>query len=90
MGRAQSWTTETGNADMPFHAQVHTTFGFVKEALAVAGRSLDEVVDCQVWLAHAQDFAQFDEIYRRYVTKDLPSDRYFPWRSCSSADLNSR
>jgi hypothetical protein len=33
---------------MPFHAQVHATFGFVKEALAVARRSLDDVVDCQL------------------------------------------
>ena len=38
----------TGHKNVPFDEQVHLTFGFIREALAVAGCALDDVVDCQV------------------------------------------
>jgi len=62
----------SGKADMPFADQVHATIGLVKEALAVAGCALSDVVDCQVWLANARDFVEFNSIYRQYFTKDPP------------------
>lgn len=68
----------TGNKNVPFDEQVHRTFGFIKEALAVAGCTLDDVVDCQVWLADARDFVHFNEIYRTYFTKDPPVRSVFP------------
>ena len=40
----------TGNRSMPFEEQVHRTFGFVNEALAVAGCTLDDVVNSECWL----------------------------------------
>lgn len=68
----------TDNRNVPFDEQVHRTFGFVKDALAVAQCSLDDVVDCQVWLADARDFVRFNEIYRTYFTKDPPVRSVFP------------
>jgi 2-iminobutanoate/2-iminopropanoate deaminase len=68
----------SGKADMPFEDQVHATFGFIKDALAAAGCDLDDVIDCQVWLASATDFVRFNEIYRKYFTKDPPVRSVFP------------
>lgn len=68
----------TGNRDVPFDEQVHRTFEFVRAALAAADCTLDDVVDCQVWLADARDFMRFNEIYRTYFTKDPPVRSVFP------------
>jgi 2-iminobutanoate/2-iminopropanoate deaminase len=67
-----------GRKNVPFDEQVHLTFGFVKGALAVAGCTLDDVVDCQAWLADARDFVRFNEIYRTYITKAPPVRSIFP------------
>lgn len=67
-----------GHKDVPFDEQVHRTMGFVKEALAVAGCTLDDVVDCQCWLADARDFVRFNEIYSTYFTKNPPVRSVFP------------
>jgi enamine deaminase RidA (YjgF/YER057c/UK114 family) len=68
----------TGKADMPFSTQVHATFGYIQEALASAGCGLEDVVDCQVWLAEAKDFVEFNEIYRRYFSQNPPTRSVFP------------
>jgi enamine deaminase RidA (YjgF/YER057c/UK114 family) len=68
----------TPHKNMPFDEQVHRTFGFVKEALAVAGCTLDDVIDCQCWLADARDFVRFNAIYRTYFLKDPPVRSVFP------------
>ena len=70
----------TGEKNVPFDEQVHRTFGFVKEALAIAGCSLEDVVDCQCWLADARDFVRFNEIYRTYFVADPPVRSVFPIR----------
>ncbi len=67
-----------GRKNVPFDEQVHLTFGFIKDALAVAGCTLDDVVDCQVWLSDARDFVRFNEIYRTYIVKDPPVRSVFP------------
>jgi len=67
-----------GHKDVPFDEQVHRTFAMVKEALAVAGCTLDDVVDCQCWLTDARDFVKFNEIYCTYFTKDPPVRCVFP------------
>ena len=51
----------TGHKDVPFDEQVHLTFEFIREALSLAGCALDDVVDCQVWLA---DRARFRPLQR--------------------------
>lgn len=68
----------TGNRNMPFDEQVHRTFGFIKEALAVADCMLGDVVDCQAWLADARDFVRFNAIYREYFAQDPPVRSVFP------------
>jgi len=68
----------TARRDVPFEEQVHLTFGMIREALAVAGCGLADVVDCQVWLADARDFVRFNEIYRGYFTQDPPVRSVFP------------
>jgi enamine deaminase RidA (YjgF/YER057c/UK114 family) len=67
-----------GHKDVPFDEQVHLTIGFVRDALAAAGCTLDDVIDCQCWLSDARDFVRFNEIYRTYFTKDPPVRSVFP------------
>ncbi|MFO1055813.1 MAG: RidA family protein [Dongiaceae bacterium] len=57
--------------------QVHACFGMIRDALAVAGCTLDDVVDCQCWLADRRDFVAFNEIYRQYFTADPPTRSVF-------------
>ncbi len=68
----------TGRRNVPFDEQVELTIGFIRDALAVAGCSLADVVDCQVWLADARDFVRFNEIYRTHFTRDPPVRSVFP------------
>ncbi len=70
----------SGNKNVPFDEQVHLTFGFVKKALAVADCTLDDVVDCQVWLSDARDFTRFNEIYQTYFTGPPPVRSIFPMK----------
>ncbi|MFO1070911.1 MAG: RidA family protein [Geminicoccaceae bacterium] len=70
----------TGMRDVPFEEQVHRTFGFIKDALAVAGCTLDDVVKCECWLADARDFVAFNAIYRTYFTAEPPVRSVFPVR----------
>ena len=62
----------SGNHDVPFEEQVHLTFATVVEALALAGCTLADVVDCQCWLSDVRDFVKFNEIYRTYFGADPP------------------
>jgi enamine deaminase RidA (YjgF/YER057c/UK114 family) len=68
----------TGEKNVPFDEQVHRTFGFIQDALATAGCTLEDVVDCQVWLADGRDFVRFNEIYSTYFKKDPPVRSVFP------------
>ncbi|HUE62746.1 MAG TPA: RidA family protein [Rhizomicrobium sp.] len=70
----------TGNGEMSFEEQVHRTFGFIKEALAVAGCTLDDVVSCECWITDARDFVTFNAIYKTYFAHDPPVRSVFPIR----------
>jgi 2-iminobutanoate/2-iminopropanoate deaminase len=70
----------TGNQAMPFEEQVHRTFDFVKEALAVAGCTLDDVVNCECWLTDPRDFVAFNAIYKNYFKAAPPVRSIFPMR----------
>ena len=70
----------TGNQSMPFEEQVHRTFGFIKEALAVAGCTLDDVVNSECWLTDPRDFVAFNAIYNRYFKAAPPVRSIFPMR----------
>ena len=73
-------TDGTGNEGMAFDEQVHRTFGFIKDALVLEDCTLDDVVKCECWLTHAQDFVPFNAIYKTYFTKDPPVRSIFPMR----------
>ena len=70
----------TGNSAMPFEEQVHRTFGYIKEALAVAGCTLDDVVNRECWLSEARYFVAFNAIYKTYFHSDPPVRSVFPTR----------
>jgi enamine deaminase RidA (YjgF/YER057c/UK114 family) len=70
----------TGNMSMGFEEQVHRTFGFIKEALAVADCTLDDVVNSECWLTDARDFVPFNAIYKTYFKADPPVRSIFPMR----------
>jgi len=70
----------TGNGSMPFDEQVHRTLGFIKEALAVAGCTLDDVINSECWLTDPRDFVAFNAIYKTYFKADPPVRSIFPMR----------
>lgn len=70
----------TGNGGMSLEEQVHRTFGFIKEALAVAGCTLADVVSCECWLSDARDFVAFNRIYKTYFSANPPVRSIFPMR----------
>lgn len=70
----------TGNMKMPFDEQVHKTFGFIKEALALEDCGLSDVVKCECWLTDARDFGRFNAVYKTYFSKDPPVRSVFPIR----------
>jgi enamine deaminase RidA (YjgF/YER057c/UK114 family) len=70
----------TGNGSMPFDEQVHRTFGFIKEALAVAGCTLDDVINSECWLTDPRDFVAFNAIYKTYFKAEPPVRSIFPMR----------
>ncbi len=67
----------SGKAGVGFEEQVHACFGFIADALAVAGCRLADVVDCQCWLGDPRDFVRFNAIYRQYFAEDPPTRSVF-------------
>ena len=55
-----------------FADEVHGTFKAVQDALALAGCTLDDVVDSQVWLRDPRDFHEMNRIYSTYFTRSKP------------------
>lgn len=45
----------------------------VESALKLAGCALSDVVKTTVWLKHAEDFAEFNEVYARFFPKHPPA-----------------
>lgn len=70
----------TENRDMPFDQQVHKTFGYIKDALALENCTFADVVKCECWLADPRDFRAFNAIYITYFSKDPPVRSVFPMR----------
>jgi enamine deaminase RidA (YjgF/YER057c/UK114 family) len=68
----------TGNRDMPFDDQVRRTVAHVEAALAVAGCTLADVIECRCWLADARDFVRFNAIYATYFPRNPPVRSVFP------------
>jgi 2-iminobutanoate/2-iminopropanoate deaminase len=58
--------------EVTFAEEVHGTFKAVQESLALAGCTLADVVDCQVWLRDARDFREFNRIFADYFEGNRP------------------
>jgi len=57
---------------LTFADEVHGTFKTIQDALALAGCTLDDVIDSQVWLKDPRDFHDMNRIYKTYFTKSKP------------------
>jgi enamine deaminase RidA (YjgF/YER057c/UK114 family) len=68
----------TGKVGVPFADQVHMTIANLNAVLESEGATLDDVVDCQVWLASPATFLTFNEIYRSHFTAKPPVRSVFP------------
>ncbi len=62
--------------------QTHAAMERIKETLALAGASLDDVVRATIWLTDLAQFADFNEAYRSHF-----KDGVFPSRSTVQAAL---
>jgi 2-iminobutanoate/2-iminopropanoate deaminase len=58
--------------NLTFGEEVHGTFRALQASLALAGCTLADVVDCQVWLRDARDFHEFNRIYASYFEGNRP------------------
>ena len=54
-------------------AQTKQTLENMKQVLEAAGSSLSDVVKVTVFITNIDDFAQMNEIYKGYFTKDRPA-----------------
>lgn len=61
-----------GRAAIPFEQEMRDCFKSVSDALALAGCTLADVVDCQVWLRDPRDFHEMNRIYGEYFTVNRP------------------
>jgi enamine deaminase RidA (YjgF/YER057c/UK114 family) len=57
---------------LTFAEEVHGTFKSIVDALALAGCTLADVVDSQVWLKDPRDFHEMNRIYATYFTENRP------------------
>ena len=53
--------------------QTHATFKNLKNVLAKAGLSLEDVLRCGCYLVNREDLASFNKIYAEYFTGDKPA-----------------
>ena len=57
---------------LTFAEEVHATFKALEESLALAGCTLADVIDCQVWLRDPRDFHELNRIYAAYFQGNRP------------------
>jgi 2-iminobutanoate/2-iminopropanoate deaminase len=58
--------------NLTFAEEVHATFKALAESLALAGCTLADVIDCQVWLRDPRDFHELNRIYAGYFDPNRP------------------
>ena len=59
--------------DGGLEAEARQALDYMREALEMAGSSLDRVIKCTVFFADIGDFRRFNEIYRTYFPNHLPA-----------------
>jgi 2-iminobutanoate/2-iminopropanoate deaminase len=60
-------------AEGGFEAQARQALENQKAILETAGFSLEDVVQCQVFLTDMNNYSAFNEIYKDYFLKDFPA-----------------
>lgn len=60
-----------------FETEARQALDYMREALEMAGSSLDRVVKCTVFLTDIGDLERLDAIYREYFPKHLPARSAF-------------
>ena len=63
----------TGEEIKGIQAQTRQCFESIKAILEAANSSLDDIVKATVVLKNAADFAEMNDVYRSYFSKDLPA-----------------
>ncbi len=58
--------------NLTFAEEVHATFKVLQDSLALAGCTLADVIDCQVWLRDPRDFHELNRIYAGYFVTNRP------------------
>jgi enamine deaminase RidA (YjgF/YER057c/UK114 family) len=58
--------------NLSFAEEVHATFKALADSLALAGCTLADVIDCQVWLRDPRDFHELNRIYAGYFDTNHP------------------
>jgi 2-iminobutanoate/2-iminopropanoate deaminase len=58
--------------NLTFAEEVHATFKALADSLALAGCTLADVIDCQVWLRDPRDFHELNRIYAGYFADNRP------------------
>ncbi|MGE3149097.1 MAG: RidA family protein [Pseudorhodoplanes sp.] len=53
--------------------QTRVVIEMIRDTLALAGCTLDDVVKSMVWLRDRSDFAGFNQVYGEYFKKDFPA-----------------
>ena len=56
-----------------FEAQAHQTFKNLERALRAAGCDFSHVLKATAFITRAEDFAEFNEIYKQYVPTPYPA-----------------
>ncbi len=65
---------ETGEvAGSDFEAQARQAFENLRAILEAAGSGMDQVVKTTGWVANADDFPKFNELYAEYFPQDAPA-----------------
>ena len=62
-----------GNLIAGIEAQTERCLGNLKQVLAAAGSSLDDVVKVTIFLRREEDFATMNRVYQRYFVTDRPA-----------------
>jgi 2-iminobutanoate/2-iminopropanoate deaminase len=58
--------------NLTFAEELHATFKALADSLALAGCTLADVIDCQVWLRDPRDFHELNRIYAGYFADNRP------------------
>ena len=69
--------TPPGTGDEAFESEARGTFAQIADALAAAGASLADVVDCQVWLRDPADFDLMNKVFVSMFGETAPVRHVF-------------